>query len=314
MIENKWDVSRTEEGLQRVLHQIEECRASGDEVDLGNGLLALSYLVKWVRSDTDAAPFPRSHQLSLEALEVFRRGGHLNGQVRALVNASAMSGPFGSSDLLDEAESLANQSGDEGAIASVLAARARIVALTDPDKANELHLKVLEAYRKSGNRAGQARTLFSLAITDGSSANKRDRALEAAQIYRDLGDSEEASRCMSIAFMNAEELMPLSELEDMANQGLNDAQKTPSPSLEATWYTMLARVAVAKGQPDEANKFLRWAKQIDQADGLTDRERWENEVESLKSFINLAKAQGNRELAKGFQDQLKELRANKRKR
>ncbi len=312
MPESKWDVPRTEEGLQQVLRQIEECRANGDEVDLGYGLLALSHLVAWVRSDTDASPFERAHELNHQALEVFQRVHHPKGQLRALLGATSLADPATHAEMLAEAEKIAETTGDEDDLASVLSAKARRLALTDRNSAAELHREVLDTYRRTGNLRGQARSLFALAITEESPPErKRDMALEAAQIYRDFDDPDEASRCMTVAFMNAQGITPIGELEGMAKQGLDDAQKGESRSQEGHWYSKLALIAIANGKEEEAEKYRRWAKDIEDSDGLTPLERWESDVEMTKAMISMAQVQGSPETVKAFREELKRLKANK---
>lgn len=312
MSESKWDVPRTEAGLLQVLRQIEECRATGDEVDLGYGLLALAYLVAWVRSDTDASPFERAHELNLQALGVFRRVHHPKGHLRALLAATALADPATHAEMLTEAERIAQTTGDEDDIASVLSATARRLALTDRTSAAELHREVLATFRRTSNLRGQARSLFALAITEESPPDrKRDMALEAAQIYRDLNDPDEASRCTTIAFMNAEEITPIGELEGMAKQGLDDAQKGECRGQEGHWYSKLTLIAIANGKVEEAEKYRRWAKDIEDSDGLTPNERWESDVEMTKAMISMARVQGSRETVKAFRVELNRLKASK---
>jgi hypothetical protein len=310
--EADWDAPRTEEGLQQVLSRLTACRAAGDLEETGNGLLELSYLVKWVRSDTEQPPFVRSHELALEALAIFRRAGHERAQVRSLVAASALANPRAREEMLAEGESLAQKLGDQNLIAMVLAARARSIALSDSAKAAELHRPVLEIYRRTGNLKGQANCLLSLAITgDEGPAEKRDFATKAANLFRDAEDPKEASLCVSVALWNAEEIQPLTELEDLARQGLEDALNAGDRLQEGHFYGKLALIAVAKSQIEEADKFRRWAKDLQDADGMTPLQRWEDEVATTKQMAEIAKSQGNVAAAKVFRDELKRLKASK---
>lgn len=312
MAEADWDAPRTEEGLQQVLSKLAACRAAGDLEETGYGLLELSYLVKWVRSDTGQPPFFRSHELALEALAIFRRAGHEIGQVRSLVAASALADARRREQMLLEGEALAQKIGDENLVAMVLSARARAIALSDPARAVELHLRVLETYRRAGNLRGQANCLVSLAITSAEGpAMKRDFATEAAQLYRDAGDPKEASRCVAVALWNAEEIQPLSELEDLARQGLEDALDAGDRLQEGHFYSKLAPISVAKGQIEEADKFRQWASDLQDADGMTPLDRWEDNVATTRLMAEIAKSQGNTKAAKMFLDELKRLKGSK---
>ncbi len=311
MSQDPWDVTRTEEGLQSVLRKLAECRSAQDEVGIGNGLMALAYLVMWVRSDTVEPPIAGPLELSLEALEAFRRAQNVPGQVRALVRASASLDPESRERMMSEAEHLANGTGDEDLVAMVIAGRARALAMTNSEASSSLHQQALEIYRRTGNRGGQARSLFALSVSSGSAADKRDYALEAATINRELGESAEAARCVALALMNAEELAPLSELEELAQAGLQDCLDAGDRSQEGHFYTKLGLIAAAKGQIDEAQKFRRWASDIENSDGLTPRERWENNVEMTKMMISMAKVQGAHEAVKTFREELKRLRSEK---
>jgi hypothetical protein len=307
----EWEAPRTEAGFQKVLNRLEECRGAGDLVETGNGLLQLSFLVKWVRSDTDQAPFDRSQALALEALEIFRAAEDKKGQVRALIAAIPMANAITRDRMLSEADKLSEAIGDESLIAMTVSARARALAFSDRVTANDLHHRALEIYRRTENRKGLARTLFSLSIGEDGRAQKRDYAIEAAQIYRALGEPSDASRCMMIAMMNAEEIDPMVELEGLAREGLQDALNAGKRTIEKYFYDKLAMIADSKGEIEEAEKYRRWANDLQDSDGLTPYERWENNVEMTKLMIAAFKTQGNREEAKKFQEELKRLKRSK---
>lgn len=313
MSEYVWDAPRTEEGFQKILLQLQRCRAEGNDVEIGNGLLALSYLVKWVRSDTEASPFVRAHELSLEALEIFRRAENANGQIRALINATVMADPKTREEMLAEAENLAERTGDENIVASVLAAKARKLGLSDRPQAEVLQQRVLAIYRRTGNKAGQANSLFSLSILEGTSEQKRDYALEAASLYREMGDYGQAARTMSIALMNATEIQPLVELEDLVRQGLQNALDSGEHCLEERFYNDLAFISAAKGQVEEAAKYRRWAQDIQDSDGLTPLERWKEDIEMTKMIISMSKVSGSKDAVDTFKMELKRLKASKPK-
>lgn len=300
--------------MRLTLQQIQAFRESGNDGELGYGLLALAFLVKWVRSDTEKDPFQRAHELSLEALNIFRGTNDKRGQVKALISASSLAPPFGKKPFLDEAEALAKEIDDERLYASVMAARARSLGLSDQRTAIQLQQKALEIFRRVGDKQQQAQSLFSLAILSDVANKKRDMALEAAQINRDISAPSNASRCMFIAMMNAEEVTPLVELEELAKQGLDDAQRAADHDQESMWYGKLAQIAIAKGLPEDVKKYRRWESDLQASDGLTPLERWERDVESTKSFIALASTVGNTEMEKCFKSELKILRTNKPKR
>jgi hypothetical protein len=264
-----------------------------------------------VRSDTDQAPFVRSQELALEALETFRRADHEKGQIRSLIAASATVDARTRETMLLEAETIAEKVGDEESLAGVIAARARALAMSDRVRADELHIKALELFRKNGNLRGQARCFFSLSIGHAPLAEKRDNAIEAARLYRAVDDPAEASRCITIAIMNAEEIQPLADLEDLAREGLEDALKAGDRYQERSFYTKLAAIARAKGQTEQAEKYLRWEKDLEEFDGLTPLERWKSNVEMAKMAVAMAKAQGNKEVVRMFRDELKRLKATK---
>jgi len=306
-----WDVPRTEAGLQEVLDRIEQCRRDSDDRELGNGLLALSYLVKWVRSDTAEAPFARSYELAIEALDAFRRCGDVAGQARALVGASPFVERAAGEQMLSEAERLVGEAADENCVAMVMAARARNLAMTDHDQSAALHRRALEIYRRTENRRGQAGCLFSLAITGGFLEEKRDAAIEAAKLYRAIGDHGEAARAMTLALMQAEELEPLARLEPLAKEGLDDALAAGDRGQEGHFYTKLSLIATARGDAEQAAKYGDWAKSLEESDGRTPLERWRDEVAMTKEMISMARTQGDQDAVKAFSEELKRLKGTR---
>lgn len=278
--------------------------------EVGYGLLSLSYLVKWVRSDTELDPFSRSQQLSLEAVETFRSTSDDFGLARALIAASALAGPDERYRNLQEAERIAEARSDELLGAMVMAARARMRATPGPEAAIDLNLKALEVFREHGDMKRAAGCLFSLSITHGTSAEKRAYAEEAADIYRSFGDPDEAARCMMIAFMNAEEVAPVESLEPLAKRGLQDALDGGNRSMEGYFYEKLSTISDARGNSDEAARYQKWAEDIRESDGLTPLERWEQEVEMTRQMIEFAGQSESREVVEAFEQRLKELLDN----
>ncbi len=305
-----WDVPRTEEGLQQVLNRIEGCRAANNHLEIGNGLLKLCYLVKWVRSDTAKPPFERAHELALEALEAFRQAKSKEGEIRALVASVPFSEPGALQSMLAEAERLAETLEDENYRAMVLAAKARSFVLRDEKQKTELSQRALDIYKRTGNERGQAQCLFTLSISSGTSAEKRDFAIEAASLYRKRNEPKEARRCMTIAFMYAEGAESLTELQPLAEFGLQDALASGDLMQEGRFCAKLARIFEARGLRDEANRYRLRAAELEDADGLTPTERWENSIEATEMMISMAKGQGSEKAANALRLELKRLRAS----
>ena len=308
MSQSVWDVPRTEEGLQEVQRRLAEFHAAGDDLEVGNGLLALDFLVKWVPCVTPLPPFIESRDLSLQALEFFRRAKNEPGQVRALVAATAMVDPETRETRLSEAEQLAEKADDENLVAMVIAARGRALGGSNRPKAAELTRQALAIYRRQGNHRGVARCLFSLAVQSGDKAERRDAAMEAAQIHRALGDRSEAARCITIVLWFAKELDPPEKLEALAHEGLEDAISAGDRNLERGLYNELASITEAAGRIEEAEKFRRMAERILASDGLTPLERWQQRCDSLEGHIATAKTRGAEHSMKVFQTELNRLR------
>lgn len=313
MAREDWEFPQTEEGLQACLRRLETAQTAGDHAEIGYGLLALAFLVKWVRSDTALPPFVRAQELQEQAIEEFRQSGDKKGLAGALVSGSGMIDPGTRERRLEEAERLAEEIGDDDLRASVIAGRARALALSDRDGATLLHREALEIYRRTGNQAGQARCLFGLSISEGTAEEKRDFALEGARLYRETGDPGMASKCAWLALMNAEQIEPLASLEGLVREGLKDAQDAGKHSQERSFYEKLALIAVATGRHEEAERYRRWANEIQESDGLTPLERWKGQVAMTKTMIGMVKAQGQKEAVKEFQAELKRLKAAKPK-
>lgn len=302
----EWNDPETEAGLQSVLAKLAACREADDRVETARGLLRLAYLVKWVRSDTDDPPFVRSHQLTLEALDLFRHVGDEAGQVRALVAASALAEPVERKALLDEAMALAERLGDQDLIASAISGQARALAPSDRLAAAQLHQRALQLYRDSRNRLGQAHSLFSLAIGDGDAATKLERALESAHLYREEGRFEAAARSLTISLMNAEEIRPLGELEDLAQEGVRMAEQAESQSQRYHFTYKLAQVFSAKGDGEGAAAYYQLANELAPQD-VSPLESWQSEVDLIESMVELADHLGHEDVRKLFQSKLDEL-------
>lgn len=111
--------------------------------------------------------------------------------------------------------------------------------------------------------------------------------------------------------MNAEKVQALSELEGLVREGLQDALDAGHRSQEAHFYRKLALIAGAKGQYEEGEKYLRWAADLEAADGLTPDERRESDIAMTELLIGMAKTQGDKNAEKAFRGELKRLKKSK---
>jgi hypothetical protein len=311
MTKPDWNLPETEEGIRRAQEQIEQCRREENYAELGNGLLALGFLVMWVHSDNELSPPMRRQQLALMALDAFRLAGDLKGQVRALIDAIPLADRESKIRMLDEADALATAHGDENLIAMSLAARARAPGVVDRQTAEKLHRQALEMFRRTGNRSGQARCLFSLCLGIGHSREKKEQALEGAQLYHEIGNRREAQHCMMLALLNSEEIDPVETQEKLARDGLRMAEEAGSKGKEALFCCRLASILVRAGKIEEAQAFQARTDKADEEAGVSLEERWDNRVSMMKSAVCISKQLGNTEAAKLFRAELKRVKAEK---
>ncbi len=233
---------RPKRGCRKVLAQIEDCRRTGDNLELGKGLLRLSYLVKWVRSDTNESPFFRSHALSTEALAIFRELGEKQLMCRALRAASALTDPQTGTAMLDEAELLATELGDAEELATVWNTRAAKAGMADPNRAIELSRKALAAFERLGDKHGAAWCLFSLAIQLRDKMEVVEVAFRATALYRELGDPKQAYKTATLVGLYSKD-SDLPQYKTFFEDAVKDAQAGLSPVSEAGFYTKLAIIA-----------------------------------------------------------------------
>lgn len=306
-----WKVAQDEDGLNQVCEQLTHCRAEHNDLELGRGLLALSFLVKWVRSDTETPPFVRSRELALEALDVFRRIGAQEEILHAALASLPFSPPAQTEQLLAEAQEIAEKLPDETFRGLVWAAKARTIALRDPDEAEDLNDRAIAIFRRTGNKANLAQSLFSRSIAGESDANKRDAAIEAAQLYRKLGDFSQACRCTQMAILNSALSHSLLDIEPLIRQGLEDAYATGEHRNEGYYYGKLAEIAESKGDTEEAAKYRRWRQDIEESDGRTPLERWQDQFDCVELMLMKARIDGDKDTAKQLRKQLKDLKATK---
>jgi hypothetical protein len=201
--------------------------------------------------------------------------------------------------MLEEAGRIAAKLDDPFEIAWSMHARAKALALSDREQASALNLRALEALQGLGNERAQAQVLFSLSVGHGTDDEKRAYALEAARLQRSLGDHRSAGRSMMIASLNGEGLPP-AEQERVLLDGLADAQTCGDHSTECTCYFRLARVAALAGDQAAAEKYRRWANEMQSADGMTPRERAKQRREFAREMTVLAKVFGSKALAAAF--------------
>lgn len=313
MADERWNVPQTEPGLQTLLARLEESRAAGDEAAVGHGLLALAWLVKQVRSDNDEPPFVRAGTLAAEAIEVFRRVGDEQGLLAALRAPSVFLGPEETDRHLDEAMAIAERLGNRREIARTLAAKGRALGLRDREGSARFIHQALAEFRALDDRTGQAACLLSLSIQLGKEDEKYRAACDAAILYRETGNLGMAAKCASIAVGNGKSFLTFPEMEPLIRQGLADAIAAVGASVEAIFYGYLAKVAVAKGNEEEASECLRRQKSLQESDGLTPQERRRNDVEMTKTLIAMSRAAGNEEGVALFEAELRRLRRRKRK-
>ena len=302
-----WNVPSTEEGLQLVLSRLAEFHAAGEDREVGWGHLALAHLVKWVRSDNHQPPFERSHDLALQALEIFRAVGDRKGQGRALRAAAPFTDRETSDRMLAEADKIAVELGDQQEIAASLAAQGRAMGLRDRSKAAELAKQALAIYEVLGDVEGQAGCLFSLTIYLKDDRASFDTAMKGAELYRMAGNSKMAARCCAVAHMYGDSV-EASEMEVVLLRGLADAQAAQATSLEQTLYAQLAKTSAKKGDAEAALRYQRWHDDLESADGLTPRQRAREHREMTKLLVAMAKKAGHNEAARMFEDELKPKR------
>ncbi len=264
--------------------------------------------MKWVRSDNHEPPFARAATPSNKALEVLRRCGDKHDLIDALGAASVSQEPAKGAAMLEEAMSLAVDLGDDEARASVLARMSSRMAFTDRAQAVRLSREALEVYRRLGNVRGQAQCLFSLAIQEDSPELKKEAALESAALNRSLGKYADAARAMSLAVMYGEELQGLVAQEELLLQGLADAQASNTMSLESHCYAQLAKVAVLKGDTEAAERYQRWHNELESADGLTPRQRKNNDRRMMKDVLQLARKTKNNQAIELFKEMIAKTR------
>lgn len=311
MADERWDVPRTESGLQTLLARIEEARAAGDEAGVGHGLLALAFAVVWVRSDNDEPPFMRAVTLTDEALAIFRRVGDERGMLNALVRTSPFRSPEENEARLVEAAELAERLGDDLLRAQVLHARARSIGLTDREAAARMMREAIEIYRRLERWTSLAACLFGLCLYETSPEESYRAAEESARLYRESSRFGDAARSGILAVDKGEKFMAWSEMEPLVRQGLADAIAEVSRSLEAMWWERLAKVSVAKGDAEGAKEALDRKQSLETSDGKTEGERRRDHIAMTKLLIEMAKTQGNTESIALFEAELKRLRSQK---
>lgn len=304
-----WQFPQTPEGVQACVRQMDEVAAAGDERELAYGMLALGRLLLWVPTEGVTSPFLTDHSLSLRALEIFRKVGDRRGEMKALRFASPMSSR--AMEMLDEAEAIALELGDEVELAYTYNRKSSRYGFADKPRAVEYNQKALEILERHGKKEGMAMVLFCLAVQLPTDEESLAAAIRSAELYREVGKPRDASRSWSIATMYVDDKDH--ELRERIYQsGLDAAQASGYSSQEATFYALFAQLRIAQGRNEEAQTYLRWERDIEESDGLSPAERLDNQIESTKGFVELAKGMGNEEAVTMFKDELKRLRQLKR--
>ena len=297
-----------EEDFQAILVERELCLGQGDELGYAHCLLVLAHAVLWVRSDNEEFPFDRARTLALEALAIMRRHGDKGGELSALLQAVPGHGPKEASEMLASAMVLAKALGDDRALARVLNRQAAHLGMSDKKRAASLNREALEIYERLGDARGQAVCLFGLTIQEQDADLKRGYALRSADLYRSIGNHNEAAKSMSLALMYWPKGKELEAERACAAQGLADAQASASRSLEGSFYAHLSRICAQQGEFEQAEQYRRWEKDIEDSDGLTPEERKRDEIEFTKFVVDAAKKMGNEKASKLFQSRLKDLK------
>ena len=311
MNDERWKVPQTETGLRTLLERIEERRTAGDEAAVGRGLLALAFLVKWVRSDNDEPPFQRAMTLADEALAIFRRLGDARGTLAALTETSAFMPPEESDARLAEAGEIAERLDDEIARADVLRARSRAMGNRDRAEATRLAKAALEIYRRHDRKTAAAACLFSLSIQDGTKEEKHAAAVESALLYREAGRPRDAARSATLAVMNGEGFMAWTDLEPLVRQGLADALAGVDMGTEGIFWGHLAKVCAAKGDLPGEQEAMERQKALKENDGLDAKARRRLDIDMTKQMIEMSRIQGDTEAVAAFEAELRRLKTRR---
>ena len=301
----------TEADLQAVLNERDLYLSQGDELGYAHCLTVLAFVVLWVRSDNNQPPFERAYSLAMEALPIMRSYNDSAGTIDALLGAVPLSAPAEATRMLDAALEIAKEMGDDRQIARVLGRQAAKLGMSDRKQAFKLNSQVLEIYEKLGSVSGQARTLFSMAIQCEGDEAKFDYSVRSANLFRSIGRLDQSARAISLALMYGTEHVQSSTLLELAEQGLRDAQTVGKTLLEGCFYKHFAQIHGGLGNFEEAEKYQGWAQQIDESDGLSPKERKQQELLFTQEMIEICKKQGNAEAEKMFKEKLRELKKTK---
>jgi len=99
--------------------------------------------------------------------------------------------------------------------------------------------------------------------------------------------------------MYGKDALPLGEQERIALDGLEHAHATGRRSTEQLFYNHLARIYAGLGDVEKSRQYQRWHDELEQADGLTNRQR--ERRKRAKEFAALARAMGHHEAADAFE-------------
>ena len=231
-----------------------------------------------------------SERYARDMLETARRSGRLDLESRAATQLGSVRGfrgdPEGAAELFAQARALAEKSGSNIALATVLLASGDL-------QANQGNLAVAEAeltqavdlFTEYGNANGIGRARLHLAravwkLRDSKRAERLFRdAIAVLKPLEDRGTLCEAQRGLAELFL---ERGNIDEAEKYALHARETVGAQDITSLSSTAYT-LGRVRAAQGRDEEAEALLREA--IERVEGADRADFWREPLTALAQFL-----------------------------
>lgn len=302
-----WNVPETLAGVTTVRARIDECLAKGDELEAAWGTLALSRLVKWAPWDENGFQVERAGPLAERALEIFRRFDEKRGIIRSLRACIVFTPKEKADAILDEAEALATEIGDEHELAHTLAAKGRSPWRSKEEKQG-FNQRALEIFRRKDDQSSAAMVLFSMSIGNWGPQGGA-YALESAQLYRELGEHAHSARSFTMAVTHFENQSDLASRKALAEQGMAEAIASGTRSLELTFVREFAEIGIAEGRTGELQTFIhRWEESQPASSGEVDKVENHNARQMYRRLRNLALEHGNQAAVKMIESELSRLR------